>query len=130
MSTYVAEYFQEDKPNYCSQFCTMYAITTFVQVFSASTRFPREQLNVKLHESVRTTFMCMLLFLLLLDFLYRGSLYSIFTTLIYHKVLINNITEQDTEQDKHNKILVEQFTYILTQYIYIQYYNEQCMMDT
>jgi len=22
-----------------------------------------------------------------------------FTTLIYHKVLINNITEQDTEQD-------------------------------
>ena len=37
--------------------------------------------------------------------------------LIYHKVLINNKTEQDTEQDKLTKILVEQFTYILTQYI-------------
>ena len=40
-----------------------------------------------------------------------------FTTIIYHKVLINNKTEQDTEQDKQTKILVEQFTYILTQYI-------------
>jgi len=37
--------------------------------------------------------------------------------LIYHKVLINNKTEQDTEQDRQTKILVEQFTYILTQYI-------------
>ena len=51
--------------------------------------------------------------LLLLDFIYRGSLFSIFTTLIYHKVLINN----KTEQDKQTTILVEQFTYILTQYI-------------
>jgi len=32
-------------------------------------------------------------------FIYRGSLFSIFTTLIYHKVLINNKTEQNTEQD-------------------------------
>ena len=40
-----------------------------------------------------------------------------FTTIIYHKVLINNKTEQDTEQNKQTKILVEQFTYILTQYI-------------
>ena len=54
---------------------------------------------------------------ILVDFIYRGSLYSIFTTLIYHKVLINNKTEQDTEQDKQTQILVEQFTYILTQYI-------------
>ena len=58
-----------------------------------------------------------LFYLFLLDFIYRGSFFSIFTTLIYHKVLINNKTEQDTEQDKHTKILVEQFTYILTQYI-------------
>ena len=55
--------------------------------------------------------------IILLDFIYRGSLFSIFTTLIYHKVLINNTTEQDTEQDKQTKILVERFTYILTQYI-------------
>jgi len=53
----------------------------------------------------------------LLDLIYRGSLFSIFTTLIYHKVLINNKTERDTEQDKQTAILVEQFTYILTQYI-------------
>jgi len=43
----------------------------------------------------------------LLDFIYRGSLCSIFTALIYHKVLINNKTGQDTEQDKQTKILVE-----------------------
>jgi len=61
---------------------------------------------------------CNFILLLLLDFIYRGSLSSIFTTLIYHKVLISNKTEQDTEQDKQTKILVEQFTYILTQYIY------------
>ena len=54
---------------------------------------------------------------ILVDFIDRGSLFSIFTTLIYHKVLINNKTEQDTEQDKQTKILVEQFTYTLTQYI-------------
>ena len=30
--------------------------------------------------------------------------------LIYHKVLINSNTEQDTEQDKHTNILVEKFT--------------------
>ena len=54
---------------------------------------------------------------ILVDFIDRGSLFSIFTTLIYHKVLINNNTEQDTEQGKPTKILVEQFTYILTQYI-------------
>ena len=30
---------------------------------------------------------------------------------------MNNNTEQDTEQDKQTKILVEQLTYILTQYI-------------
>jgi len=30
-------------------------------------------------------------------------LFSIFTTLIYHKVLINNETEQDTEQDKQTR---------------------------
>ena len=53
----------------------------------------------------------------LLDFIYRGRLLSIFTTLIYHKVLINNKTEQDTEQDKQTQILVDQFAYILTQYI-------------
>jgi len=54
---------------------------------------------------------------LLLDFIYRGSLFNIFTTLFYHKVPINNKTEQDTEQDKQTQLLVEQFTYILTQYI-------------
>jgi len=43
----------------------------------------------------------------ILDFIYRGSLFSIFTTLIYHKVLINNNTEQDTEQDKQIKLLVD-----------------------
>ena len=58
-----------------------------------------------------------LFYLFLLDFIYRGSLFSKFTTLIYHKILINNKTEQDTEQDKHTKLLMEQFTYILTQYI-------------
>jgi len=57
-------------------------------------------------------------YLFLLDFIYRRSLFSIFTTLIYHKVLINNNTEQDTEQDKQTKLLVEQFTYIITQYIW------------
>ena len=64
-------------------------------------------------------FLCILciFFLLLLDFIYRGSLFSIFSTLIYHKVLINNKTEQDTEQGKQTKLLVEQFTCILTQYI-------------
>jgi len=55
--------------------------------------------------------------LVLLDFIYRGSLFSIFTTLIYHKVLIKNKTEKDTEQDKQTQILVAQFTNILTQYI-------------
>jgi len=54
---------------------------------------------------------------ILLDFIYTESLFSIFPTLIYHKVLINNKTEQDTEQDKQTKLLVKQFTYILTQYI-------------
>jgi len=44
------------------------------------------------------------LFIYLLDFIYRGILYWIFTTLIYHKVLINNKTEQDTEQDKQTHI--------------------------
>ena len=40
--------------------------------------------------------------------MYRGSLFSIIcTTLIYHKVLINNKNEHDTEQDKQTKILVE-----------------------
>ena len=48
----------------------------------------------------------------------RGSLFRIFTTLIYHKVLSNNKTEQDTEQDKHTKILVEQFTYIVLCSVY------------
>ena len=57
------------------------------------------------------------LFFILWDFIYRGSLFSIFTTLIYHKVPINNNTEQDTEQDKQKIILMERFTYILTQYI-------------
>ena len=64
------------------------------------------------------------------DFNYRGTLFSIFTTLLYHKVLINNKTEQDTEQDKQTKLLVEQFTYMLTHYFYKQYYNEQCMTKT
>ena len=59
----------------------------------------------------------MIIIIILLDFIYRGSLFSIFTTLIYHKVLINNKTEHDTEQDKQTKLLLEQFTYILTQYI-------------
>ena len=59
----------------------------------------------------------MIIIIILLDFIYRGSLFSIFTTLIYHKVLINNKTEQDTEQGKQTQILVEQFTCILTQYI-------------
>ena len=58
------------------------------------------------------------IYLFLLDFIYRGSLFSIFTTLIYHKVLINNKTEQDTKQDKQTNILVEQLTYILTWYIW------------
>ena len=39
------------------------------------------------------------MFIYLLDFIYRGSFFRIFTTLIYHKVLINNKTEQDTEQE-------------------------------
>ena len=38
--------------------------------------------------------------IILFDFIYRESLFSIFTTLFYHKVLINNKTEQDTNQDK------------------------------
>jgi len=38
-------------------------------------------------------------------FIYRGSLFSMFTTLIYHKVLINNKTEQDTEQDTTYRLL-------------------------
>jgi len=46
-----------------------------------------------------------ILYIILLDFIYRGSLFSIFTTLIYHKVLINNKTEQDTEQDKQTKTI-------------------------
>ena len=58
------------------------------------------------------TYICLLFFLFLLDFIYRGSLFSIFTTLIYHKVLINNKTEQDTEQDKQIQILVELKIYI------------------
>ena len=33
------------------------------------------------------------------------------------KIKNNNKTEQDTEQDKQTQILVEQLTYILTQYI-------------
>jgi len=44
-----------------------------------------------------------LFYIFLLDFIYSGSFFSIFTTLIYHKVLINNKTEQDTEQDKQTK---------------------------
>jgi len=58
------------------------------------------------------------IYLFVLDSIYRGSLFSIFTTLIYHKVLINNKTEQDTKQDKQTNILVEQLTYILTWYIW------------
>jgi len=46
-----------------------------------------------------------LFFIILLGFIYRGSLFSIFLTLIYHKVLINNKTEQNTEQDKQTKIM-------------------------
>ena len=69
-------------------------------------------------QTLKTVNICLRFFYFyLLDFIYRGSLFSIFTTLIDHKVLINNKTEQDTEQDKQTKILVEQFTYILTQYI-------------
>ena len=48
-------------------------------------------------------------FIYLLDFIYRGSLFSIFTTLICHKVLINNKTEQDTEQDKQTKLFIACF---------------------
>ena len=40
------------------------------------------------------TFQCVYI-----DLIYRGSLLAYFTTLIYHKVLINHKTEQDTEQD-------------------------------
>ena len=69
-------------------------------------------------QTLKTVNICLrIYYFYLLDFIYRGSLFSIFTTLIYHKVLINNKTEQDTEQDKQTKILVEQITYILTQYI-------------
>ena len=53
--------------------------------------------------SIYVLLFLLFLFFILLDFIYRGSLFSIFTTLIYHKVLINNKTEQDTEQDKQNK---------------------------
>ena len=78
--------------------------------------------NMSIEQPKRFIFMVILLFMYhlfiyLLDFIHRGSLFSIFTTLIYHKVLINNSTEQDTEQDKQTQILVEQFTCILTQYI-------------
>ena len=69
-------------------------------------------------------------YFLLSDFNYRGTLFSIFTTLLYHKVLINNKTGQDTEQDNQTKLLVEQFEYMLTHYFYKQYYNEQCMTKT
>ena len=41
-----------------------------------------------------------IIIIILLDFIDRGSLFSIFTTLFYHKVLINNKTEQDTNRDK------------------------------
>ena len=69
-------------------------------------------------QTLKTVNICLrIYYFYLLDFIYRGSLFSIFTTVIYHKVLINNNTEQDTEQDKQTQILVEQFTYILTQYI-------------
>ena len=64
-----------------------------------------------------TIFIIIFLKKIIIRLIYRGSLFSIFTTLIYHKVHINNKIEQDTEQDKQTKILVEQFTYILTQYI-------------
>jgi len=64
-----------------------------------------------------TIFIIIFLKKIIIRLIYRGSLFSIFTTLIYHKVHINNKTEHDTEQDKQTKILVEQFTYILTQYI-------------
>jgi len=37
--------------------------------------------------------------LVFLDFTYRGRLVAYFTKLIYHKVLINNKTEQDTKQE-------------------------------
>jgi len=55
--------------------------------------------------SIYVLLFLLFLFFILLDFIYRGSLFNIFTTLIYHKVLINNKTEQDTEQDKQTKIL-------------------------
>ena len=71
--------------------------------------------NLSLNNQEQQYFLQFFFFFFLLDFIYRGSLFSIFTTLIYHKVLINNTTEQDTEEDKQAKLLVEQFTYILTQ---------------
>ena len=57
-------------------------------------------------EHTRKYNMAFVVLLLLLYFIYRGSVFSIFTTLIYHKVLINNKTEQDTEQDKQTQVLV------------------------
>ena len=89
---------------------------------SPSTTSNKSELDIVQSElktiSAENTRLHLFIFIIyLLDFIYRGSLFSIFTTLIYHKVLINNKTERDTEQDKQTAILVEQFTYILTQYI-------------
>jgi len=53
---------------------------------------------------------------LLLDFIYRGSLVSIFTTLIYHKVLINNKTEQYTEQDKQTNCSFDSEYFLISRY--------------
>ena len=84
--------------------------TTHLAFLGETSRFTSNLLNL-----LPTKFLFVLSqsYLLLLDFIYRGSLFSISTTLIYHKVFINN----KTKKDKQTKILVEQFTYILTQYI-------------
>jgi len=50
-------------------------------------------LKVLWHDNGNFTSSCFL------DFTYRGRLVAYFTKLIYHKVLINNKTEQDTKQE-------------------------------
>ena len=49
--------------------------------------------------STMYTFTVRIMCIYIVFFIYRRSLLTYFTTLIYHNVLINNKTEQDTEQD-------------------------------
>ena len=65
-----------------------------------------------------TTFLSNRCWRMSLCYIYRGSLFSIFNTLIYHKVLINNKTEPDTEQDTTYKN-INGTVYIHSNTIYI-----------